>query len=297
MNGAITLARRFGPVWLAQLGLVLFWRAFPWPGGRGRYFFKRAVLNTFARPSAAVPMWTDAGWLLLERGGDVLQNSLFLDGRHYETQVVRLLRQVPLGKEAVVVDVGAHAGYYTLLLARRVGPRGLVVAFEAQERLARAVAEAARLNGISWVRAENLAVSDACGHARFFRPEDTGRSSLAAQGLAGTQALEVETTTLDAYVASRLGRDPALVKVDIEGGEWLALAGMERTLSEGRPRLLIEVHPAAIEVLGGSQERLVERLSQGFGYRLRHVRHDSGLGELTQPLPQATTWHLFAEPT
>jgi hypothetical protein len=54
--------------------------------------------------------------------------------------------------------------------------------------------------------------------------------------------------------------------MDIEGAECLALRGMSRVLGESKPKLLLEVHPAAMREIGGDLKEL-DSLLRAQGYR------------------------------
>ncbi len=144
-------------------------------------------------------------------------------------------------------DVGAHVGVLTQMLARKVGPDGLVIAFEAHPENARRLRENVRANG--WdkrVRIENLAVTDgSCDRVWLFagrenRPSEWNIVGHDVDGARTHQEMEVPARSLDDYFprGSRLN----LVKIDVEGAEAQVLAGMRRLLREARPVALIEFH-------------------------------------------------------
>ena len=62
------------------------------------------------------------------RGFDSLASGLIM-GRGYEVQNIELFKRM-VKPNMVVVDVGAHIGYYTLIASRIVGQGGKVFAFE-----------------------------------------------------------------------------------------------------------------------------------------------------------------------
>jgi FkbM family methyltransferase len=146
----------------------------------------------------------------------------------------------------VVYDVGANIGYVSLLLARAVGPGGRVLAFEAlPANLDRLKANLA-LNPEAPVTPLGLAVVDASRPVEFLT-HASGAMGKAA-GSAGRRdeaygaPLRVEGVSLDEFIYTQLNPLPQAVKVDIEGGEVLALPGMRRLLREGRPLVFLELH-------------------------------------------------------
>ena len=64
---------------------------------------------------------------------------------------------------------------------------------------------------------------------------------------AHSEAVPIETTTLDAFLAEHpCGQDRVtLIKMDVEGHEAAVLAGSRRTIARWRPLLFIEVLPPA----------------------------------------------------
>ena len=155
---------------------------------------------------------------------------------------------------STVYDVGANIGYLSLLLARRVGPKGQVVAFEAlPANLERLHANLALSGMGNWVRVTSAAVIDGERPVRFLIGPSGGMGK--AEGSAGRaevtylDAVIVEGVSLDGLVYQSGWPPPQVVKIDIEGGEVLALPGMRRLLMEARPLIFLEMHgPEAARV-------------------------------------------------
>lgn len=138
----------------------------------------------------------------------------------------------------VVYDLGCNVGFFTVIAARAVGPSGRVVAFDALEsNIAATRANAAR-NDLKNVETHAKAVGSYDGAGSF---ATAGRSVWGRlDPLAGD--LDVEVVALDGPIAAGALPAPDVVKLDIEGGEIDALAGLQRTLRERRPLLFVEVH-------------------------------------------------------
>jgi FkbM family methyltransferase len=128
----------------------------------------------------------------------------------------------------IAFDVGAHSGYYTLLLSRRVGPRGRVFAFEPNSTNVASLRHHLLINDIRNVEVIQAAVSDKAGHAHFH--DDGYISRLADIGRT------VRTVRLDDFPS------PDFVKMDIEGAEGIAMHGACQLLSSKVTTWFIELH-------------------------------------------------------
>jgi FkbM family methyltransferase len=144
-------------------------------------------------------------------------------------------------------DVGANIGYITLMLARGVGQTGHVVAFEALPANVERLEHNLALNDLeARVMVLPKAVAGGEGTVRFHVHASGGMGKVEGSASRWNQRYETEisvpSTSLDAFVYEGGGAIPQLIKLDIEGGETLALPAMGRVLREARPVILLEVH-------------------------------------------------------
>ncbi|HET9209405.1 MAG TPA: FkbM family methyltransferase [Thermoanaerobaculia bacterium] len=198
--------------------------------------------------------------------GRGLYTRLYLLGKSLaERREVRFLRgQVRPGM--VVFDVGANLGFYTLLLAGRVGPEGRVHAFE-PDPLSFDILRR-RAAGRANVETERTAVGDQAGTITLYtsrsnRADNRVHPSLDA---GATEAVEVPLTTLDGYCAARGIERIDAVKMDIQGAEVAALSGFRETLARLKPRwMLIEFSPEHLRGAGSSPEAFWQMLGE-LGY-------------------------------
>ena len=186
----------------------------------------------------------------------------------YEPELQAALPDVvPPG--AVVYDVGANIGYVSLLLARAAGEAGRVFAFEALPENAARLRRNLELNGMQErVRLFAGAVTGKAGPVRFLVHASGGMGK--AAGSAGRQdehyqaEVTVEGISLDEFVYQSGNPPPQVVKMDIEGGEVMALPGMLRTLREHHPLLFMELH-------GPESERAAWETLTANGYTLHRM--------------------------
>src|SRR6266516_3015779 len=139
-------------------------------------------------------------------------------------------------KKLLVMDVGANRGDYAVTL-RRYCPDASIYAFEPHPASFRLLhAEASRHN----FQAFNVGFSDRAGTMQLFdRPsEDNGteHASLYREVIEDIHqtevtAVDVEISTIDAFVAERGISRIHLLKIDTEGNEFKILRGAEQTLA------------------------------------------------------------------
>lgn len=125
----------------------------------------------------------------------------------------------------VVVDVGAGFGGEVFALRQRVGATGRVYTFEAHPGTFARLAQLCHLNGWTNVELVQAAVTDDVGRVLI---SDHERYELNTIG--GTQGIEVAGVTLDDFAAARDIQHIDYLKMNIEGGERLAIRGMCRII-------------------------------------------------------------------
>jgi FkbM family methyltransferase len=209
-------------------------------------------------------------------GGDLAGYSILLDMQidkdywlgTYEPQLQAALREViPAG--ATVYDVGANIGYVSLLLAKAAGEKGKVFAFEALPENAERWHRNMELNGMQdRLSLFEGAVTGAVGPVRFLVHSSGGMGKAAGSGGRAEKyvsEISVHGTSLDEFVYGQGNPPPQVVKMDIEGGEVMALPGMRRVLAEARPLMLMELH-------GPESSRTTWNILTAAGYQLYWMR-------------------------
>lgn len=136
-----------------------------------------------------------------------------------------------------VFDIGAHAGFYTLLASELVGSSGQVYAFEPLPRNTHFLREHLRLNKVSNVEVIETAVSDKCCDAYF---DDTPGNAMGH--LANTGRLKVRSIAIDSLISTGKVPPPDCMKIDVEGAELLVLSGAKSTLENYRPTIFLATH-------------------------------------------------------
>ncbi len=154
--------------------------------------------------------------------------------------VIELLRC--LGKDDITsFDIGANAGFYSLVLSARFpGIHGL--AFEPVPTTYNMLQENFRLNGVNRIEARNLGLSNQFGRLDFVVSDTHSGASYISQGngAEGGELVHCEVRTLDSQVAESEW-SPDFIKCDVEGAELLVFQGGEQTLRRHQPIIFTEL--------------------------------------------------------
>jgi FkbM family methyltransferase len=181
--------------------------------------------------------------------------SLALKGI-FEQEETELFRKI-VKEGDVVVDVGANIGYYTLLASKLVGKEGRVYAFEPEPENYSFLLKNLKINNVSNVIALQKAVSNKGGTVKLYLCEhNPGGHSIV---FARKRFIQVESLTLDEFFKENPKVD--VVKLDIEGGEMLALLGMKSIINRNASiKIFMEFWPRAFKMSGYSPEDLINYL-------------------------------------
>jgi FkbM family methyltransferase len=196
--------------------------------------------------------------------GSIEQNSYLHAWRNglVEPFMVELMKEL-IRPGMVVLDLGANLGYYTLLAARQVGATGKVYAFEPDPRNYSCLVRGIQRNGFSArVTAIPKAVSDNIGTATFLLNTTRPTNSSMFLSPGKIKRVEVDCTTVDDFIEDMVVVD--VIKMHIEGAEYHALKGMERTIERASNNLVmfIAVQPRQLQAACSSAKALIERLEE-----------------------------------
>lgn len=205
-------------------------------------------------------------------------------------------------KGSVVLDIGANFGYFGLLTAAKLSKDDAkVILFEANPKLLPYINKSLSVNWLNEnTTVENLAISNTRGTAQLSVLADyVGSSSLHSveflkrtlehkMHIAAQETVDVQTVTVDEYCNAHDIHTVSLIKMDIEGYEEKAYAGMKRVIRKSTDLVLF------IEFTKDSYENpklFYESMLTDFG----HVYNIGSSGELI--VPSSSTYEDLIAPT
>jgi len=187
----------------------------------------------------------------------------------WEPEVTDAIRQC-VQPGMTVIDIGAHSGYFTLLLSKLVGPEGKVIAFEPLPANFRFLEENVSLNALQNVIARREAVAERSGEMKFEFPHEV--ASLVAGPVLESESrgtFVVPGVSLDDCF-HEIGLAVHFIKMDVEGAEADVLRGARDTLTSFHPCMMIELHNMNTQT--GRHPAVI--LAEEYGYQVEWIEED-----------------------
>lgn len=189
---------------------------------------------------------------------DIYVGRALLRYGEYSELEFELLRQLCRAGQNVA-EVGANVGALTIPLARCVGDRGRVVAYEPQPAIFQNLCANVAVNSLTNVDCINAGIGNANGSIRLARIDYSREGNFGGVELRNAEGgVQVDVKKFDeCYPYEEL----ALMKVDVEGMEQQVFEGAQQTINRCRPILYVENDRI-------DRSPSLIRLIQDWGYRL-----------------------------
>lgn len=233
-----------------------------------------------------------ASRLLRSRAAEDLRRHPFWRQSDREAAAIWALLPTLLPADRDGVDVGGSQGEIIGRMCE-IAPTGRHVCFEPQPALARALRA-----GLPTVEVHEVALGVETGEAAFqVVPEADGFSGLRATDLPVTaerREVRVQVRRLDDVVDG----DPALVKIDVEGGEADVLRGAVELLQRARPAVLYEHQERYARAYDVGPETFHDLLVDAHGYRIHAVTGEGPFDRAAyrRVLAEERSWNFVALP-
>lgn len=142
-----------------------------------------------------------------------------------------------LEEDAVVIDVGAHVGAFSIMSAKRL-KKGLVISFEPNPEIYHILKSNVYLNRLSNIIPLNVALADFCGKTGLVVPRDPSGGYLTPD-VYDTKTFDAQVRTLDAVCLERGIARVDFIKIHAEGPEIAILKGARSILVDNNLCLVI----------------------------------------------------------
>ena len=208
------------------------------------------------------------GRKMFTQNNDGLALSIFKIYEPNQTEIVK--KYVHEGD--IVIDIGAHVGYYTLLMAQLVGENGKVYSFEPDPVNFQLLKKSVEINGFENVVLIQKAVSNITDKVKLFLGDDDSAINRIYDAKLGDtkESIDVESITIDEYFKEN---DELInfIKIDSEGSEVKIVNGMKQFLSRNKELVMMtEFFPFLIKKSGDEPNQYLKSLEKS-GFSLYNI--------------------------
>lgn len=224
-----------------------------------------------------------------------------------EETEMELLPQL-VGKADDVIDIGANYAYYTERLSR-LAPDGKVYAFEPIPFTHSVAAMLVKKFKLKNVELFQKGVGQKTETMRFSVPKlkigaiSAGQAHMGNRNnemIKGTEyyvsdkeeEFDCEVVDIDSFLLPKL-KNLTFVKIDIEGAEYFALKGMEKTLQQFAPVILIEIVPVFLKSFSIESDFFKEYIEKQLGYSIFIYNQDRKKLEPTNSIQKDRNYLLI----
>jgi FkbM family methyltransferase len=209
-------------------------------------------------PELVIRVAADESLIVAPDSLDAITTYVLLEQEAWFEKEISFVRTF-VKPEMTVIDIGANLGLYSIAMAKLVGPKGAVFAYEPASQTRVHLALSSQLNACSNLHIVGAAVSGNVGKAHLCFGPSSELNALASGGAGEV----VATTTLDQEDSSgRWECSPDFLKIDAEGEESRILRSGLRFFSRHSPLVMFEIKA------GNTIDRGVQEQFESMGYQL-----------------------------
>lgn len=226
-----------------------------------KYPFTRWLLYLF-RPNFVV---IEGRRLYIDKMDTVVTETLMSAGV-WEPYITKLFKKYA-SRAKLVLDIGAHIGYFSLIGSLTVGKGGKVVAFEPSVHNFSLLEKTIQKNKLANVTAVPQGVGAKSGGGKIYLDRRNQGNHTTYASAETREVQDISITSIDDYFAGYKGKID-LVKMDIQGFEMQAVLGMKRLLEQKKVKVIIsELWPAGLAASGTSWQSYTQLLAKS-GFKL-----------------------------
>lgn len=169
-------------------------------------------------------------------------------------------------KGDTVLDFGAHIGLFAAMASQAVGPTGKVYAFEPSPSTNQLLKKTVQINNAAGIISTfQKAVGGSIGKTTFFVSEgqaDNANSLVNYKEDRPFHGIEIDVTTIDAFVQEQQLTKIDFIKIDVEGAEYDAMKGAVETFKRFKPKAILAIHPEPVKAKGDSLEAIYDLVKE-----------------------------------
>src|SRR3989344_1401255 len=189
-----------------------------------------------------------------------------------------------LKQNDVFIDVGANIGVFSLLASSKI-TNGKIYAFEPSKSILPNLYQNIFLNSKKdTIEVVEKIVSDKVGTHLFYTHDIPDYNHISNTDKKSGKVLRILATSLDRFIAENKITHIKLIKIDVEGAEFLVLKGIKKSLAAGLiDALIVEVNKEGMREFGFLPDQIFNYLTD-YGFKLYYFDFNYKLKKLEDNL-------------
>ena len=156
-----------------------------------------------------------------------------------------------------VIDVGAHIGLLSVIMAQKAGDNGRVYSFEPTPSTYQILKNTIKINKMgNLIVPIQKAVSEKEGLTHFYVTDIEAHNSNSLSNnnrdYGNEHQIEVKLTSIDEFKGEHRLAEINLIKIDAEGAELSVLRGATFVIDLFKPKIILALHPESLSNFGHS---------------------------------------------
>lgn len=152
-----------------------------------------------------------------------------------------LFYQSILERNMIIFDVGANIGIYSLIASKKIGENGKVFSFEPSAWAYERINKNLNLNSCRNVEVFKVGVSNHSDIVSFYKCDDDAFNSILNKQMRKCiEEIKIDVLTIDDFCNKKQIKKLNVLKIDVEGADYLVLKGADNVISNFHPIILCE---------------------------------------------------------
>ena len=152
------------------------------------------------------------------------------------------LNEFTIKENDIVVDIGAHIGYYSIYSSEKV-KNGKIFAFEPYRESFEVLIKNLEINQIDNVISQNMGVTENSGINTLYLKKDFSIGNSIYKNIETDSKVEIKTICLQDIIENNNLQRINILKLDCEGAEYEILLNLDPQILQRIDKIVTEVHP------------------------------------------------------
>lgn len=220
----------------------------------------KRLLSSFVNSLKPEYVVADGHIMFIDKSDDFVSQELIISKSWERFQTSLFKKHVKKGD--IVLDIGAHIGWYTLQAARIVGSTGRVYAFEPDLKNFKLLKKNVNANGYTNVILVNKAVSNKTKKGRLYKSTNNTGDNRVFDSRDGRSSVGIQVIALDDFLKEK---QVNFIKMDIQGFEANAVKGARKIIQSSKKlKIMTEFWPEGLKMSGSSAVEYMDLLLSSF---------------------------------